>query len=65
LGDFSVFQNCFNGPNRPYKLPAGFNKDCYCLDVGDNPVVNDIDLSDFNTFQGCFNGPNRPPKAGC
>ncbi len=65
LGDFSVFQNCFNGPNRPYKLPAGFNKDCYCLDVGDNPVVNDIDLADFNTFQGCFNGPNRPPKAGC
>ncbi|MGB9623428.1 MAG: hypothetical protein ACPMAQ_01065 [Phycisphaerae bacterium] len=65
LGDFSVFQNCFNGPNRPYKLPAGFNKDCYCLDAGDNPVVNDVDLSDFNTFQNCFNGPNRPPKAGC
>ncbi len=65
LSDFSVFQNCFNGPNRPYKLPAGFNKDCYCFDSGDNPIVNDVDLSDFNSFQGCFNGPNRPPKAGC
>jgi len=65
LGDFSVFQNCFNGPNRPYKLPAGYNKECYCLDQGDNPVVRDVDLADFNAFQGCFNGPNRPPKGGC
>ncbi|HOW19863.1 MAG TPA: hypothetical protein PLC79_12585, partial [Phycisphaerae bacterium] len=54
LADFSVFQHCFNGPNRP----AG-QSDCGRSDLdGDG----DVDLSDFAVFQGCFNGPNRPPR---
>ncbi|MGB9623358.1 MAG: hypothetical protein ACPMAQ_00710 [Phycisphaerae bacterium] len=64
LGDFGIFQACFNGPNRPYKFGPDPRK-CACMDAGDNPVVPDVDLSDFGKFQGCFNGPNRPPKAGC
>jgi len=64
LADFNVFQSCFNGPNRPYKATAD-QRQCACLDVGDNPVIEDVDLADFNAFQSCFNGPNRPPKAAC
>jgi len=64
LGDFGIFQACFNGPNRPYKAGPDPRK-CGCMDAGDNPVVRDVDLGDFNAFQNCFNGPNRPPKAGC
>lgn len=56
VGDFSVFQVCFNGPNRPY-ASAGDPQVCACLDIdGDN----DVDLSDFGEFLACFNGPNRP-----
>ncbi len=66
LADFNLFQSCFNGPNRPYKLPPGFDSDCKCLDVDPGPNGDgDVDLADFGKFQGCFNGPNRPPKATC
>ena len=51
LADFSGFQACFNGPNRP---PA--NSGCVRADFdGDG----DVDLTDFGVFQVCFNGPNR------
>jgi GH15 family glucan-1,4-alpha-glucosidase len=52
LTDFSTFQGCFNGPNRPAAQP----------NCGDPDLDNDadVDLSDFAIFQGCFNGPNRP-----
>ncbi|MBN1491444.1 MAG: hypothetical protein JXA69_16145 [Phycisphaerae bacterium] len=53
LSDFSTFQACFNGPNRP---PA--QNGC---DQADSDGDADVDLTDFSAFQGCFNGPNRPP----
>jgi PKD repeat protein len=53
LSDFSIFQLCFNGPNRAPSINCPVSAD---LD-GDS----DVDLSDFGTFQSCFNGPNRPP----
>ena len=53
LTDFSLFQLCFNGPNR---VPGVF-----CLSDADFDSDGDVDLMDFGTFQGCFNGPNRPP----
>jgi hypothetical protein len=53
LSDFSYFQSCFGGPNRP---PAQSGCDSADLD-GDA----DVDLADFAVFQSCFNGPNRPP----
>jgi hypothetical protein len=66
LADFSLFQACFNGPNRPYALPPGFDNDCKCMDVEPAPNGDaDLDLADFSKFQSCFNGPNRPPAAGC
>jgi hypothetical protein len=52
IDDFSVFQGCFNGPNRSY--PTG----CTSLDLDHD---SDVDLADFSIFQACFNGPNRPP----
>jgi len=54
LGDFSFFQMCFNGPNRPARYA-----ECAPSDL-DGDV--DVDVADFARFQGCFNGPNRPPK---
>jgi hypothetical protein len=56
LIDFSVFQGCFNGPNRPYGSASPM---CTCFDDDDDL---DVDLIDFSVFQGCFNGPNRPPN---
>jgi hypothetical protein len=53
LADFSIFQGCFNGPNR---VPAQSN--CERSDLDHD---TDVDLADFSVFQGCFNGPNRPP----
>ena len=53
LGDFSFFQICFNGPNRPPVVVSA------CPDT-DFDKDGDVDLSDFSTFQACFNGPNRP-----
>ena len=53
LADFTVFQSCFNGPNRP--APSG------CVANVDADVDGDVDLTDFGAFQQCFNGPNRPP----
>ncbi|MBN1489756.1 MAG: formylglycine-generating enzyme family protein [Phycisphaerae bacterium] len=53
LTDFSLFQNCFNGPNRPAPWPW-----CNDADLDDD---TDVDLSDFSIFAACFNGPNRPP----
>lgn len=54
LQDFSVFQYCFSGPNRPpvySECPrADFDGDL------------DVDLADFATLQGLFNGPNRAPS---
>jgi hypothetical protein len=52
LDDFSGFQYCFDGPNRPLRDPA--------CGVADLDGDNDVDLSDFSVFQACFNGPNRP-----
>ena len=52
LADFSFFQVCFSGPNRPASFgcaKADFDSDA------------DVDLADFAVFQACFNGPNRPP----
>ena len=57
LGDFNVFQACFNGPNRPAKDPSDAR--CACVDSEDD---GDVDLADFGILQGCFNGPNRPAK---
>ncbi len=53
LADFSQFQVCFNGPNRPAGKGCAVNADL------DND--SDVDLLDFATLQTCFNGPNRPP----
>jgi len=52
LADFSFFQSCFNGPNRPYA-----QANC---DMADYDMDDDVDLTDFAFFQSCFNGPNRP-----
>ncbi|MGB9625562.1 MAG: dockerin type I domain-containing protein, partial [Phycisphaerae bacterium] len=54
LGDFSAFQYCFGGPNRP---PAGPN-----CNLADFDADGDVDLADFAVFQNCFNGPNRPSR---
>ncbi len=54
LGDFTFFQGCFNGPNRPYAQPAGCGNADFDTDA-------DVDLTDFLAFQACFNGPNRAP----
>lgn len=59
LADFLTFQDCFNGPNRPWRAPASNPQICVCLDGNDD---GDVDLGDFLEFQDCFNGPNRPPK---
>ncbi len=53
LADFSVFQGCFDGPNR---LPSQTGCGGFDFDAD-----NDVDLEDFGVFQRCFNGPNRPP----
>ncbi len=53
LADFSAFQACFNGPNRPY---AGSG----CA-AADTDADGDVDLTDYTRFAVCFNGPNRPP----
>ncbi len=57
LGDFAVFQTCFNGPNR---APA--QSTCSDADFDED---GDVDLSDFATFQTCFNGPNQAPATAC
>jgi len=57
LSDFSLFQLCFNGPNRPPALPH----DCLAPDAD---ADGDVDLGDFGILQDCFNGPNRPPACG-
>jgi hypothetical protein len=53
LGDFVMFQTCFNGPN--VSPAAG------CVTNSDFDGDTDVDLGDFAVFQACFNGPNRPP----
>ncbi len=53
LSDFTLFQLCFNGPNRPPTWICSVDVDL------DND--GDADLADFTVFQGCFNGPNAPP----
>lgn len=53
LTDFSLFQLCFNGPNR---APSAL-----CTVNADFDGDGDVDLIDFGTFQACFNGPNRTP----
>jgi uncharacterized lipoprotein YddW (UPF0748 family) len=61
LGDFLVFQACFNGPNRPWTAPPEGSSVCGCFDSdGDG----DVDIADFLVFQACFNGPNRSPACG-
>ncbi len=55
LADFSHFQMCFNGPNRP---PTRSYEDS-CRRV-DRDADGDVDLADFEAFQECYNGPNRP-----
>ncbi len=53
LADFTLFQACFNGPNRsPGKgctVDADFDND------------GDVDLADFSALTYCYNGPNRAP----
>ncbi len=62
LSDFSDFQTCFNGPNRPWTDSAD-PAVCACLDATKD---GDVDLQDFGVFQACFNGPNRPvPQPTC
>lgn len=56
LIDFSFFQSCFSGPNRP--AATG----CECADATHD---GDVDLIDFANFQTCFTGPNRPAYSGC
>jgi RHS repeat-associated protein len=56
LGDFGVFNACYNGPNRP---PAQAN--CERCDFDRD---GDVDLGDFGVFNACYNGPNRPPACG-
>ncbi len=58
LADFTAFQACFNGPNRP---PAA---GCPTT-VTDMDEDGDVDLSDFAIFQDCFDGPNTPPGTLC
>jgi hypothetical protein len=58
LSDFTGFQYCFNGPNRP---PSDTTY-CYVADLDQD---GDVDLADFMVFQACFNGPNRPHAASC
>jgi len=58
LTDFSIFQSCFNGPNREAKTGC-------VTPTADLDEDQDVDLSDFSIFQSCFNGPNRPAKPGC
>jgi len=58
LTDFSIFQSCFNGPNREAKTGC-------VTPAADLDEDQDIDLTDFSIFQSCFNGPNRPAKPGC
>ncbi|MBN1491406.1 MAG: hypothetical protein JXA69_15940 [Phycisphaerae bacterium] len=53
LDDFTIFQPCFNGPNRTYP------PDCNAADLDDD---GDVDLSDFSEFATCFNGPNRAAR---
>ncbi len=53
LGDFSLFQMCFNGPNVPPSLPSA-------CDAADFDQDGDVDLMDYNIFSACYNGPNRP-----
>jgi PKD repeat protein len=53
LADFSLFQLCFNGPNRS----PGVN----CPVDADFDHDSDVDLADFMVLQSCFNGPNRAP----
>ncbi len=53
LADFTRFQECFNGPNRP-----SATSDCGGPDLD---LDDDVDLGDFSLFQTCFNGPNRTP----
>jgi hypothetical protein len=60
LGDFGVFQTCFNGPNRSYSGGPQVEDKCRCMD--ENPDDGDVDLTDFGRFQACFNGPNRTPN---
>ena len=52
LYDFTVFQLCFNGPNRSASES--------CVADADFDNDTDVDLADFAWFQGCYNGPNRP-----
>ena len=54
LADFSLFQSCFNGPNRP---PASAGCDAVDFDAD-----SDVDVADFGVFGACFNGPNRRPR---
>jgi len=54
LADFTSFQVCFNGPNRPHRREG-----CGGADFDSD---GDVDLADFTSFQLCFNGPNRRPR---
>lgn len=53
LSDFSLFQLCYGGPNRP---PTAL-----CTVAADLDNDDDVDLADFGRFQACFNGANNPP----
>lgn len=54
VGDFAVFQACFNGSGRP----PGPGRLCEQADAdGDS----DVDIEDLSAFQACFNGAGQPP----
>lgn len=57
LEDFSFFQLCFNGANRPPVFPS--------CNVSDLDADGDVDLADFAVLLGCFNGPARPAPVSC
>ncbi len=58
LGDFSLMQMCFNGPNVPPSLPASCGK-------ADLDNDGDVDLGDFTLFQSCFSGSNQLVPIAC
>lgn len=54
LADFSMFANCFNGPNR------AISDACADVDLDDD---GDVDLADFRQFQAEFTGPVAADEA--
>jgi hypothetical protein len=56
MADYTLFQGCYNGANRPSQQSG-----CEESDIDDD---GDVDATDFTLLQGCYNGPDRPPTRG-